>query len=507
MIKQILFFAFLTTICIHRANCQEQNGRSVITGELSDGQMCDSIRLILNEQEYYDFSPYPIEPLKIFTAPVIDGKFKLEITEEIEYPVYIKIDSNMRTSMANHYSYLHSYLLDKGDSVHIEINDQDFSFSGRGAEKFNCIYAMDTTASVQLTSMARYSTATNSVLNNLRKNSTIDNATFADLYYERRIKTLKNRFAIKLNALDKFKSILPAHIYQLLYIDLLLGVEQSSTYESLVDYLGWLSEPELRNLEARFEGLPTLNFDVPENILLKSPAYMKYVWLKVRTEHFFEAKNWDSDEIFVLLTQKDIPEMFKEKLITYHILATQARAANREELIEKALKTQIENPDYRKLLESLLAASTGAAAYNFSLPDLNDKTVKLSDFKGKVVFLDFYYNGCAPCRFYYQQVVSKVKEAYKDNPNIVFIAVSIDKTREKWLQGVESEQYSSFRAVNINTGGVGSNHPIVREYAVRGYPTPILIDKNGNIFNRNAKELRNSIESLKNQIEKALAVN
>ncbi len=159
-------------------------------------------------------------------------------------------------------------------------------------------------------------------------------------------------------------------------------------------------------------------------------------------------------------------------------------------LEEQTIK-QISNNAYRdQLTRAFKNTSRGVKAYNFSLPDTAGRIVNLSDFRGKVVFMDFYFNGCGGCAQYYSRVVSHVKKHFSGDKSVAFVSVSIDKTRESWLAGLRSGLYTSRDAVNLYTAGMGSNHPIIDHYLISGYPTPILIDAGGLIYSDSNYQLR-----------------
>ena len=65
----------------------------------------------------------------------------------------------------------------------------------------------------------------------------------------------------------------------------------------------------------------------------------------------------------------------------------------------------------------------GKAAPDFSLTDLNDKPHRLSDFRGKVVFLNFWATWCAPCREEMPSMEVLNKSFEKDG--LVILAVSL----------------------------------------------------------------------------------
>ena len=74
-----------------------------------------------------------------------------------------------------------------------------------------------------------------------------------------------------------------------------------------------------------------------------------------------------------------------------------------------------------------LARRKGAP--DFQLPDLNDKQLRLSDYRGKVVFLNFWATWCKPCR----EEMPSMEVLYKtfEKDGLVILAVSIDRVTTK----------------------------------------------------------------------------
>jgi thiol-disulfide isomerase/thioredoxin len=147
----------------------------------------------------------------------------------------------------------------------------------------------------------------------------------------------------------------------------------------------------------------------------------------------------------------------------------------------------------------------GGLAYNFSLPDPNGKMIHLSDFKGKVVLVDFWFTGCGGCARIYHDVLSKVEEEFRNDQKVVFVSVSVDKSKENWISGIrqtgfydenaqyiasQQGKYTSDKAVNLYTNGLGIDHTIIKQYKVTTYPSLVLIDSHGYIISCNMKVLR-----------------
>jgi len=122
----------------------------------------------------------------------------------------------------------------------------------------------------------------------------------------------------------------------------------------------------------------------------------------------------------------------------------------------------------------------GTPAPDFTTKDLKGQTVKLSDFKGKYVLLDFWASWCRPCR-------NKAKELKKILPElekrgIRICGLSMDEKREQWTKATEEDQI-----VWTNTGEVVpfKDNPIAASYKVQQLPTLFLIDPEGKVAIQN----------------------
>jgi len=140
----------------------------------------------------------------------------------------------------------------------------------------------------------------------------------------------------------------------------------------------------------------------------------------------------------------------------------------------------------------------GNPSPEFDYENYKGGKTKLSDLKGKYVYIDLWATWCGPCR---QEIpyLQKIEEKYHGK-NIEFVSISIDnaKDNEKWKNFVASK----------NLGGVqlfadkdwGSD--FVVKYGVTGIPRFILIDPRGNIVSSDAP--RPSSPELQTQLDTLL---
>ncbi|WP_316757428.1 TlpA disulfide reductase family protein [Pedobacter aquatilis] len=123
------------------------------------------------------------------------------------------------------------------------------------------------------------------------------------------------------------------------------------------------------------------------------------------------------------------------------------------------------------------AFDPGKPAYNFALPDSTGKIVKLSDFKGKVVLIDFWFTGCLPCKYLTAAMAPVLKNFNKKD--LVMLTVSVNKNKGLWIESLKSGEYTHPGSVNLLA--LGGNDPILKNFNVTAYPRLMLIDKDGKV--------------------------
>ncbi|MDT7871508.1 MAG: TlpA disulfide reductase family protein [Thermocrinis sp.] len=133
-------------------------------------------------------------------------------------------------------------------------------------------------------------------------------------------------------------------------------------------------------------------------------------------------------------------------------------------VVEESLKGKAPGEENKKLLEEATKKLS-----ELSFLTLDGKEVRLSDYKGKVVLVNFWASWCPPCKEE-MPIFEKVYQKYNDK-NFVILAVNMDTSEGALKEFLEKNQYS-FPIVRIK-GEAGLNIP--------GLPTSYLVDKDGSV--------------------------
>ena len=110
--------------------------------------------------------------------------------------------------------------------------------------------------------------------------------------------------------------------------------------------------------------------------------------------------------------------------------------------------------------------------------DFNGKSLKLSDYRGKVVVLVFWGSWCGPCMREVPQE-RELAERLKDQP-FALLGVNCDGDKQTAIKAMASEHITW---PNWHDGEPGEG-PIIKRYHIQGYPTVIVLDAQGIIRQR-----------------------
>ena len=126
-------------------------------------------------------------------------------------------------------------------------------------------------------------------------------------------------------------------------------------------------------------------------------------------------------------------------------------------------------------VQSLVAV--GQEAPDFTLQSMDGKTVKLSDYRGKKVYLKFWASWCGPCKKSMPELMELAAKEDRDFEILSVIAPGLqgEKTIDQFPKWFEEQGYKDIPVLYDTKGTT------FQAYQIRSIPTEFLIDSNGKI--------------------------
>ncbi|WP_214226640.1 TlpA disulfide reductase family protein [Pedobacter sp. B4-66] len=459
-----------------RWDIAKEQATITITVEYNEAKPTDTLSLLLENVIYRD-NRYN---LGVYAKNGINKRFRFVIPVNDNCGYWKIIKPNKGTIADNGgkgsvVALTKSFFWEAGDDIFLSFSNKEtfagvfstYSFSGKGAEKYvvqGKIYALQTDPVEKpiFDSLFNYSDPGRNVIN------------------------------VKLKALEGFKGEMSALSYDVIKADIIaqsLCNEISGPIKSYFDeYLKTAPDStKQRFLIAYRRQLAGKDFQgISVEGLSESGRYFKYLHDRLRQESYFKFGTIDMEWIFSALLKEGNTKA-RDRAVVY-LFGSNKRSENVELLYSKS--KELINDKYCLLaLNRLMGIGAGSKFESFTLTDTSGKLIDLSMFKGKVIFIDFWSEGCGACINFFENALSKVEQEFESNNDIVFISVSIDRKKQKWLEGVSSGKFTSKDVVNLYTSGMGADHPIFLKNRIVATPHTILVDKWGSIKYNNTQNL------------------
>lgn len=372
---------------------------------------------------------------------------------------------------------LRDYLVVPGDSIAIAIDksqeELNYRFSGPGADKFEMRWHND---------LLGYKV-------NLKAIQSAYGRRFSEL--ATRVHIADSLSKIQIQHLETIKETVTPLVFQIMKADILgqngLDLKPFSQHMRL----DTLSSEGIAKMKTLFD--QSISTDLPDEVLAKSTNYVLFLSNMAIAQLQFENpqnpsyhyKQLFSENFgdFCRLLRQQYTGSLRDQLLLYNIQRIRVQDTYG---MEECLQTSydlIQTPELKAMMEVLYGRKIrGTPGFNFELPNTKGALVRLSDFKGKVVYVDIWFTGCSGCMALANEVDHQVYPVFKGHPEVVFVSISADKSKDTWLRSVDSERYGLKDYVNLYTGGLGFKHEFLSYYNILGAPVTMLFDKEGRLF-------------------------
>lgn len=149
----------------------------------------------------------------------------------------------------------------------------------------------------------------------------------------------------------------------------------------------------------------------------------------------------------------------------------------------KHLKASELGKQIAAIIETSKKTDTGAMAMDFTEVDSIGKPVKLSDFRGQYVLVDFWASWCEPCRAENPNMLAAYNKYKGKNFTILGVSLDDEKSRASWLGAVKYDRLPWMQVSQLK--GFKAKSAVL--YGVTAIPTNFLVDPSGKIIARNLR--------------------
>jgi thiol-disulfide isomerase/thioredoxin len=275
-------------------------------------------------------------------------------------------------------------------------------------------------------------------------------------------------------------------------VDLLEKIKYAEKYDYFTMYHKRLAPQDTAPIPEDFKGksddIPVDNYEYAKEL----SAYKYFVLRQLQSQIGERIKdaghkrgtiaytNSEFDEIVAL----NVPQILKDELGnqvvgSYTYSEDSIQSLMKERYAEVIMKQEYIDA-FEGLVEKIEKLKPGSVAPTFAYKDAEGNEVKSEELKGKVIYIDVWATWCGPCKAEIPHLKQLEKELH--NEPIAFVSVSVDTDRDAWVKMVAEKELGGYQ-LHAPEAWESS---IIKDYAIRGIPRFIMIDKEGRLVNANA---------------------
>lgn len=439
---------------------QKQDANNIfITGNFTDKKMEGKEIKIDYYQSYSFMAFYP--PVEKYKKIVYNQSCKFEITKPLKIG-YIRIFFPEPYGMDPINNLI--FLCEAGDQVNLRIKDGTVHFYGKDAIKYNDqLVANSVVPTIKTTPKSTNSEYLNAAIKG-----------YSDLFLGQVAVISKNKTKWNETAFNILKT---NFLYSTYYnvTGIFRGVYRMS------------DQREKKDINFAFNKYidEHASDTLPVDLALNSISALDFKFLKEMCS--LEFANGVSNESFVFgklfnnLLQNYKGDV-KDRLLLMSTRATIFTRDSTDIYLDSTINIVNEEFSKKQLITQKKVFGKGSPAFKFHLNDTANRIYSPKDFYGKVFIMDFYFTGCSGC-IALSKAMPPVLEEFRNNPDVVFISVNLDRSLKMFKDAVKGGKYTHPEYLNLYTNGKGYDHEMIQYYQINGCPTVLIFDKNGKMLN------------------------